>query len=93
METTQNTNTERGDVRSIDCSAFDLGRLAELDKRRIEAEREWQSAHDEAGRWQNEAGRRWFVAEKLGNEWIALKRELGLLPNAEVCQPEGGKKS
>jgi hypothetical protein len=68
------------------CSAFDLGRLAEMDRKRLEAEKDLDSARSEARRWNNEEYRRWKIAVELGDEWMALKRELGLLPK-QLIQP------
>ena len=63
------------------CSAFNLGRLAELDRRRLAAEKLWEDARREAQRWANKESMQWRVAVEAGEEWMALKRELGLLPN------------
>lgn len=54
--------------------------LQELNHRRLEAEKAYNSAKDEASRWQNEANRRGKLAVSIGEEWIALKIKLGLLP-------------
>jgi hypothetical protein len=53
-----------------------------MDRKRLEAEKLYDSANDEAVRWRNEASRRWAVSVKLGEEWLALKKQLGLVSNA-----------
>lgn len=60
------------------CSEFDLGRLAEMDRKRLEAEAAWDDANRKQQEWTNEAARRWKVAVELGEEWHKFKQELGL---------------
>ena len=61
------------------CSNYDLGRLEELNRQRLRAEKLHDEATTAEAHWKNEAYRRWKEAERLGSEWFALKRELGLL--------------